>query len=37
MRRLAASYFTGLIALMLICAILFFRVIASLLRPHAPE
>jgi hypothetical protein len=35
--RPSASYVTGLIALLLICAILFFRVIASLLRPHAPE
>ena len=33
----AASYVAGLVALMLICAIVFFRVIASLLRPHAPE
>jgi hypothetical protein len=36
-RSPAASYVTGLIALMAICALLFFRVIASLLRPHQPE
>ena len=35
--RLSASYVAGLIALLLICAIVFFRVITSLLRPHAPE
>lgn len=33
----SASYVAGLIALLLICAIVFFRVIVSLLRPHAPE
>ncbi len=33
----SATYVTGLLALLLICAIVFFRVIASLLRPHAPE
>ena len=33
----SASYVAGLIALLLTCAIVFFRVIASLLRPHAPE
>lgn len=33
----SASYFTGLVSLMLVCAVLFYRVIASLLRPHAPE
>ena len=33
----SASYVAGLVALLLICAIVFFRVIASLLRPHAPE
>ena len=32
-----ASYVAGLVALLLVCAILFFRVIASLLRPHAPD
>ena len=33
----SASYVAGLVALLLVCAIVFFRVIASLLRPHAPE
>ena len=33
----SASYVAGLIALLLICAIVFFRVITSLLRPNAPE
>ncbi|MEO7387706.1 MAG: hypothetical protein ABIX37_12270 [Gammaproteobacteria bacterium] len=33
----AASYATGLVALLLMSAILFFRVIVSLLRPHVPE
>lgn len=33
----SASYIAGLVALLLTCAIVFFRVIASLLRPHAPE
>lgn len=33
----SASYVAGLVALLLACAIVFFRVIASLLRPHAPE
>jgi len=35
--RLSASYVAGLFALLLICAILFFRVITSLLRRHAPD
>jgi len=35
--RLSASYVAGLVALLLICAIVFFRVITSLLRPHAPD
>jgi len=35
--RPSASYLAGLIALLLNCTIIFFRVIASLLRPHAPE
>lgn len=35
--RPSASFVAGLVALLLICAIVFFRVIASLLRPHAPE
>ena len=33
----SASYVAGLVALLLTCAIVFFRVIASLLRPHAPD
>ena len=33
----AASYVAGLVALLLTCAIVFFRVISSLLRPHAPN
>ena len=33
----SASYVAGLAALLLICAIVFYRVIASLLRPHAPD
>jgi MFS family permease len=33
----SASYVMGLMALLLTCAIVFFQVIASLLRPHAPE
>lgn len=33
----SASYISGLIALLLTCAIVFFRVIVSLLRPHTPE
>lgn len=32
-----ASYVAGLVALLLTCAIVFFRLIASLLRSHAPE
>jgi hypothetical protein len=32
-----ASYLCGLIVLMLVMSILFFRVIVSLLRPHAPD
>ena len=32
-----ASYLCGLIVLMLVTSILFFRVIVSLLRPHAPD
>lgn len=35
--ELSASYAAGLVALLLICAVVFFRLIASLLRPHAPE
>jgi hypothetical protein len=35
--KLSASYVAGLVALLLTCAIVFFRLIASLLRPHAPE
>jgi len=33
----SASYVAGLIALLLTCSIVFFRVIASLLRPHTPD
>lgn len=33
----SASYVAGLAALLLTCAIVFFRVIASLLRPHTPD
>ena len=35
--RPSASYVAALIALMLTCSIVFFRVIASLLQPHAPQ
>lgn len=33
----SASYVASLVALLLTCAIVFFRVSASLLGPHAPE
>ena len=35
--RLPATYIGGLLALVLVSAMLFFRIITSLLRPHAPE
>jgi len=35
--RLSAVYVTALVTMLAICALVFFRVIASLLRPHAPE
>jgi hypothetical protein len=35
--RPSASYVAGLVAMLVICAIVFFQVIVSLLRPHAPE
>lgn len=33
----SASYVAGLVALLLTCALVFFRVIASLLSPHTPD
>ena len=33
----SATFVSGLVALLLICAIVFFRLIASLLRPHSPD
>jgi MFS family permease len=35
--HLPATYIGGLLALVLVSAMLFFRIITSLLRPHAPE
>jgi hypothetical protein len=35
--RSSATYVAGLLLMLLISAIVFFRVIASLLKPHAPE
>ena len=33
----SAAYVTGLLLLLMVCAMVFYRIIASLLRPHAPE